>query len=108
MAHEEKHHAGKKPIHYHKESVYGVHKNYYNDPEVAHHMHAITGKKTLDDAHIEHLKAMGHEVREVPVQASQMQTGKGAQPLPVSRPRGTSSGYMVGQPSTNDDNAAIN
>lgn len=103
---EEKKEQGKKAIEYHKESVYGVHKNYYNDKDVAHHMHALTGQKTLNDAHIGHLMALGHEVREVPVPSHQMQTGnrnQGGMPRPKI---GSSSGYMVGGPAAKDDNMA--
>ena len=100
---EEKKEGGKKAIEYHKESVYGVHKNYYNDKDVARHMHALTGQKTLNDAHIGHLMAMGHEVREVPVPADQMQTGQGAgRGMKI----GSSSGYMVGGGAQAPDDAA--
>lgn len=106
MAEKEKKESGKKAIEYHKESVYGVHKNYYNDPDVAHHMHALTGMKTLHEGHIEHLKAMGHEVREVPVDSSQLQTGNRNQGGTPRIKMGTSSGYMVGGGAAPDDNAA--
>lgn len=102
MAKEEKKHAGKKAIEYHKESVYGQHKNYYNDPEVAKHMHALTGMKTLHEGHIEHLKALGHEVKEVPVSGAALQTGRGAAPKKI----GTSGGYMVGGGAAADDDSA--
>lgn len=94
MAEENKEH-GKKAIEYHKESVYGVHKNYYNDKDVARHMHALTGQKTLNDAHIGHLMALGHEVREVPVPSSEMQTGN-KNNGGTAKKIGTSGGYMVG------------
>lgn len=102
---EEKKESGKKAIEYHKESVYGVHKNYYNDPEVARHMHALTGMKTLHEGHIAHLKAMGHEVREVPVGGERMQTGNG-NVGGAPRTTGTSSGFMVGGGARPDDDAA--
>lgn len=88
---------GKKRIEYHTENVYGLPKHYFNDPEVAKHMHALTGMKTLHPSHIEHLKAMGHEVAEVPVMGKKMQSG-----------RGSSDGYMARRdPPLPDDNAAI-
>jgi hypothetical protein len=80
----------KKAIEYHTESVYGQPKNYYNDEEVGEHMRALTGQKTLHPSHIEHLKALGHDVKEVPVTADKMESGKWG-----AHNRGTSDGKMV-------------
>jgi hypothetical protein len=92
---------GKKAsIEYHKESVYGVHHNYYNDPKVAEHMSALTGQKTLHPNHIAHLEALGHKVREVPVGGKMLQTGH-------SNTRMSSDGYMKsGNSTAADENIA--
>lgn len=57
---------GPKSIDYYKKNVYGTEKNYMHDPDVAEHVHKLTGQTTLSDRHIEALQALGHEVNHVP------------------------------------------
>ena len=57
---------GASHVTYYKKNVYGIDKNYMHDPEVAKHVHRLTGQTTLSENHIAALKGLGHEVTHVP------------------------------------------